>query len=87
MIALIVLEQNVVFRLILFYKRAFEDKGFELAGTDNVVKIEHVVHHLLNLGLVALALSEILAHPVFKDLRLTYIYNLFFGVAHYIHAG
>jgi len=66
------------------YKGVFEDKGLELRGDDDDVKIVHLICHGGDLGQVLAA--EIARHAVFECLGLAYVDDLAARVLHYIYS-
>ena len=64
-VALVVLEQDVVFGAVELNEAAFQHQGLEFAAGDNVVKIVDVGHHLPHLFRVGAVFPEVADHPVF----------------------
>ena len=83
-IALIVLEEDVILRLVPLYKRVFQHQRFKLASGDNDVEIAHLFHHRGDLRQVLAV--EIAADAVFQLLRLADVYDLVMLVEHDVHA-
>lgn len=65
-IALAVLQQNVVFGRILLDQRTFQYQRFKLAVRDDVVKMIHLPHHAAHLLRMVGIRPKILTHPVFQ---------------------
>ena len=84
-IMLIILEENVVIRLVELDKIAFEHQRFEVRLAQNNIEILDFRDHRLNLWRMLL-LHEIAAHAVFKIFRFADINNLA-PVLHQIAAG
>ena len=84
-IALVVLEQDVVVRLVALYERVFQHQRLEFALDYDDVEVVHLGHHGRDLGQVFAA--EIACHAVFERLGLAHVYDLAADVLHYIHAG
>ena len=85
-VALIVLEQNVVVRLMLLDEGVFEDQRLELAGDKDGVEMVDLRDHAAGLFIVARAKLEILADTVFQLFCLADIDNLALCVFHKVHA-
>ena len=73
-IRLVVLQQDVVARLILLDKTVFKMQGIVLAAHHNVAHISDVAHQHVCLHRVVYTV-EIRRHTPFQPLRLAYIYN------------
>ena len=86
-VALIVLEQNVVARLVLLDEGVFEDQRLELARNEDGVEPVDLRDHAAGLFVVARAELEILADAVFELLRLADVDDLTARVHHQIDAG
>ena len=86
MIAFVILEQNIIFWIVLFNQAAFQHQGFELAVGHNVVKVVDIFHHLADLFVVFGSGAEIAAHPVGEDLSLAHIDHLAGAVLHQVNA-
>ena len=86
-IPLVVLEQNVVFRLVQLYQAAFQHKRVQFARADDEVEIHDVVDQLQCLCVVVGVVPEIGGHAVLERLCLADIDYLPGLVLHQIHAG
>ena len=85
-VALIVLEQNIVVRLMLLDEGVFEDQRLELAGDKDGVEMVDLRDHAAGLFIVARAELEILADTVFELFRLADVDDLARCVHHQINA-
>ena len=83
-VALVILEQDVVVRLVLLYERVFQHQRLELAARDNDVEVMHLLHHGLDLR--QMLPVEIAADAVLQLLRLADVYDLSVLVEHDVHA-
>ena len=83
-VALVVLEQNVVVRLVLLYERVFQHQRLKLAARDNDIEVMHLLHHGLDLR--QMFPVEIAADAVLQLLRLADVYDLSVLVEHDVHA-
>ena len=86
-IALVVLEEDVVFGAVALDEGVFQHQRLKLTGDENRVEMIHLGDHLPGLGRVRGALLKILAHPVFQLLRLAHIDHFPGLVHHEVHAG
>ena len=86
-IALVVLEQNVVFGTVLLDERTLQHQRLKLAAHYDIVKMIHMRHHLAHLFGVVGIRAEILAHPIFQFFCLADINNAIGGILHNIYAG
>ena len=84
-VALVVLQKNVVFGLVLLDLAAFQHKRFELALRDNDVELERMADHLGHLGVVRHALAKILRNARAQALGLADVDNLALFVADDVH--
>ena len=86
-VALVVLEQYVIFRLVELYKAAFQHQCVKLARADDKVEIRDIVDKLQGLGVVVGIVPEVGGHAVFERLRLSDVDYLPGLIFHEIHAG
>ena len=86
-VALVVLEQNVVLRRMLFDKTALENQCLKFAVGDDIFKIVNIVNHSAHLFGVIVLRAEVLADTVFESLCLADIYNFSAFIVHNINAG
>ena len=86
MISAFVFKQYIIFWVILLYKRAFEYKRFVFAVTEDIVKVIYVFYHFLDLFLMVLVRTEVLAYSIFQRFCLADIYYLAGLVLHEINA-
>ena len=84
-IALVVLEEDVVVRLVALDERVFQHQRLELARRDDDVEVRNLFHHGRHLGQVLPV--EIAADPVFQFFGLADVDDLAVRVQHDIHAG
>ena len=87
MIALVILQKNVVLGLVLLDKTALEHKCLVLSVSYYKIIVKDVFHHLCHLRRVVGRLSEITGNTVFKILRLADVDDLTGLVFHFIDAG
>ncbi len=87
MVALVVLEQDVVFRAVLLDEAAFEHQRLELAVRQDILEILDARDHAAHLRVVVPFRAEILAHPVFQRLGLADVDDLPALVVHQVDAG
>ena len=83
-VALVVLEQDIVVRLVALDQRVFQHQRLEFARGDDDVEIPHLVHHRGDLRQMLTA--KIARDAVFQLLRLTDVKHLAVLVEHDIHA-
>ena len=69
-VALVILQQDVVLGGVGLDLACFQHQRFELALADDHIKVEGMLDHLGDLGVVGNALPEILAHPGAQPLGL-----------------
>ncbi len=86
-IALVVLEQDIVFRAVLLYKRAFEHQRLEFAVAEDIVEVVDIIDHLTHLDGVVILRAKVGADPVFERLCLADIDYLALFVFHQINTG
>ena len=85
-VALVVLEQNVVFGRVLLDKAALQNQRLKLAVGDDIFKILDIINHLAHLFGVVVLRAKVLADAIFESLCLAYINNFAALAVHYIHA-
>ena len=68
-----------------FDQIVFQNQSLSFAGGDNIVKISDLIGHTLYLG--GVVAHKILAHPIIKIFRLTYVNDLAGAVFHNIYTG
>ena len=85
-VTLVILEKDVVFGRMLFYKRAFKHERLKLGIAQDIIEIIDVFDHPAYLDGVIILRAEILADSVFESLCLADIDYLSLFVFHYIYA-
>ena len=85
-VALVVLEKYIVFRGMLLYQAALENKRLKLAVGDDVLEPVDVVDHAANLFGVVVLRTEVLTDAVFERLCLADIDDLAVLRVHDVHA-
>ena len=86
MIALIVLQKDIIFGLVLLDEAAFKHKRLKFAIRQDIVKIRDVFHHPTHLDRMVLLRAEILTDAVFQGLCLANIDDRPLFVLHDINA-
>ena len=86
-IPFIVLEQDIVFRLMLFNQGAFQQQRLKFRAGDDGFKFVDLRDHFHRFGRVGSQVGKILAHPVFQRLGLADVDDGALGVLHNINAG
>ena len=85
-VALVVLEQDVIFGGMQLDHAALEHERLEFAVGDDIVEVVDVAHHLVDLGQMLFHRAEIAAHAVFERLGLADIDDVARAVLHDVHA-
>ena len=85
-IALIVFQENIIFRHVPLDERALEHQRLKLARRDDDVKVVNLADHPARLRRVRGRILEILAHAVLELFRLADIDDLAGLILHQIHA-
>ena len=69
-VALVVLEQNVVLRLVLLYHRVLEHERFKLTVRDDDIEVVDMADQLARLGVQPFGRLEVVGHAVLSSLAL-----------------
>ena len=86
-IALAVLQEGVVFRLVFLNEITLQDQRLRLRVRHDVLEAADVIHHLQDLRRLSTPALEILAHAVFQHDRLPDVDHLIQIPVHQIDAG
>ena len=86
-IALVVLQQDIVFGLVFFDQRVFQQQSVQLGGGKNRLKMVDVGDHPPGLHRVRRQIGKILAHPAAQAFGLAHIDHCPRPVVHQIDAG
>ena len=84
-VALIILQQNVVLGAVQLDQAAFQHQRLKLAVGHNIIKILYHFHHTVDLRQVPLHPSEVGGHPVFQLFGLAHIDDLAPPVPHQVN--
>ena len=84
-IALVVLQQDIIFRAVQLDETAFQHQRLKLAVGHDVIEVLNLLHHAVDLGQMPLYPAKIGGHAVFQLFRLSHINNLSAPVAHQIN--
>lgn len=84
-ISLIVLQKDIIFRLVFFDEIVFERQGVYFRTRDDIVKVRDMLHHRRDL-LGLLRAVEVLPHPIFENARLSDINHHAVLIQHNIYA-
>ena len=83
-IALVVLEQNVVVRLMPFDQRVFQNQRFKFAAGNNDLKVSHLFNHGRNLR--EMLTVKVAAYPVLQFFRFADINHCALCIQHQVDA-
>ena len=86
-IAFVVLEQDVVLRLVLFYHRVFEHERFKLAVGDDDIEVVDMADQLARFGVQPLGRLEVVGHAVLEQLGLADVNHLAILILVHVNAG
>ena len=86
-IALVILQKDIVGRLMLFDERAFQHERFIFGSGHDEIVVEHLRNHFRGLDVVIGVIAEIAGDAVSEVFRLSDIDDLPLLVLHDIHAG
>ena len=86
-IAFVVLEQNVVLRLVLLYHRVFEHERFKLAVRDDDIEVVDMADQLTRLGVQPFGRLEVVGHAVLQQLGLADVNHLAGLILVHVNAG
>ena len=84
-VPLVVLQKDIVVRLVLFYQSIFKQQGLELGADEYRIEVVDLLYHGGDFG--KMGASEIGAHPVSESLGFADIYYIAFRVHHKIDSG
>ena len=86
-IRLVVFEENIVSRLMLFYEIILRHKRVDFARANDIAEVVDVFKHRRNLCRAVCEVDKIGAEPVFQMLRLADVNNFAVFVQHKVYAG
>ena len=86
-VAFVILELDVIKRLVFFDQVHFQDQGFQLRTDDDPFNIPDVVHQMTRPGIFTCAGMEIGTHPVAEVYCLAHINYLSLVILHQVTAG
>ena len=86
-IAFVVLEQNVVLRLVLLYHRVLEHERFKLAVCDDDIEVVDMADQLARLGVQPFGRLKVVGHAVAEQLGLADVNHLAGLILVHINAG